>query len=266
MPTFNKFGKTYLGQGRKRKRDEFEVVVPSSQPVFKKRKIAYEVPDNSPAWNMVIPRGLQVEKKGVDTTISGTGLPETTSTNAGIYPLNLIQQGTGSWNRIGRKTKLKSVRIQGNISNSYVMANGDNAGNIVRCILVWDKQPSGNALPTFETIFGVTDQSGTESCTIYSPPKYDTMDRFRVLKDWKEEFVVYVQPLANADSTVEYRDIDCYLKLGDLESVYSGQSNPMTIADINSGALYFILRAQTNSATTSQASVALNARVRFIDP
>lgn len=253
------FHKKYIKPGLKRKSPDY--VVESSQPSqYKKRKISYEVPDNSPAWNMVIP-----EKKGVDTQIVSLGIVATTSTNAEITALNLIQPGTGSWNRIGKKTKLKSVRVVGYVQNSYNMTTGDLVGNVLLMALVWDKQPSGNAIPNFDQIFGYTNQSGTENSTIYSPPKYDNMDRFRVLKRELIEFIPKAPPLASGDFVNEYRAIDCYLKLNNLESVYSGQSNPMTISDISTGALYLVLRCQENSTSTSVGTCALTCRVRYTD-
>ena len=165
-------GKYNYSKGRGMKRGQVDY--PSSGGVYintsKKRKI-YDVPDDSPAWNMPIPRSLKGEKKGCDTQVVQPTITNTTSTNADIYCLNLIQQGTGSWNRIGRKTMLKSVRIKGKFTNTFQMASGDVAGNVIRMILVWDKQPSGNALPSFETIFGTTTQTGTESSNVFAPPK-----------------------------------------------------------------------------------------------
>jgi len=99
------------------------------------------------------------EKKGVDTSIALTPVIATTNTNASSFVLNLIQAGNGSWNRVGRKVHLKSLRLRGHLRWLY----GNNAGtnnldaNAVRMVVVWDKQPSGGAIPTFDAIFGKTD-------------------------------------------------------------------------------------------------------------
>lgn len=252
------------GRGMKRGSPDY----PSSGGVYvntsKKRKL-YEVPDDSPVWNMPLPRSLKGEKKGLDTAVTQPIITNTTSTNADIYPLNLIQQGSASWNRVGRKTQLKSVRVKGRLTNTFNMSTGDVVGNVTRMALVWDKQPSGNAIPNFDAIFGTTTQTGTESSNVFAPPKYDNMDRFRILKDETFDFLPKCQPLANSDFVNEHIGIDCYLMLSDLESVYQGQSNPMTISDISSGALYLVLRAVENTATTSIAQADLNIRVRYSD-
>ena len=127
------------------------------------------------------------EKKGVDTAIGPiTTVLSTTNTNGDCFVLNLVQQGAGSWNRVGRKIHLKSLKycIEGNLV-ATPSGGGQLSGSDLRIVLVWDKQPSGNAIPTFDEIFGRTIQDGTESCQFIDPPRYDNMDRFKVLRDKK---------------------------------------------------------------------------------
>ena len=57
--------------------------------------------------------------------------------------------------------------------------------------------------------------------------------------------------------------VDEYVKLNNLESVYSGQSTPMTIADISTGALYFVARSQL--VTASSITIDAIARLRYKD-
>jgi len=216
-------------------------------------------------------RSAVMEKKGMDTAISlaSGSVTNTTNDNSASFVLNLIQQGAGSWNRVGRKVTLKSLRIQGQIQcNIYPSAtSGILVDNIVRMVVVWDKQPSGAAIPRFDDIFGVTAQDGTESCpNIYCPPRYDNMDRFRVLRDICYEFDPESSVTTGTiNGTLKSVHVDEYLKLSDLEVVFSGQSSPMTIADISSGALYCYFRAFNNTATSNQALLAANARIRYTD-
>jgi len=209
------------------------------------------------------------EKKGMDTDISVLSIVSTTNTNANISVLNLVQQGAGSWNRVGRKIHAKSVRIKGfvNFASAPVLATGILSQCSFRMILVWDKQPSGSAIPSFDTIFGITAQDGTESCPdITCPLRYDNMDRFRVLKDW---FIsppsIPLAATGTAPNTIQAVNFDEYTKLPMLESVYSGQSQPMTIADVSTGALYVIMRQTSNSGSTSQATFDGIARLRYRD-
>lgn len=205
------------------------------------------------------------ELKGMDTLIDYPTIASTTGTNDQITTLNLIQAGTGSWNRIGRKSTLKSVRLTGWVTVNHYRTAGDWQPNIVRLILVWDKQPAGAAEPLFSDIFGQTSQAGTETSTWWNQPKYDTMSRFTVLKDWTYESTAEAGVAADADVFRRNFHVDCFVRLPNLETTFSGQSSPMTIADINNGALYFIARTRINIGTSTDANLTLQSRVRYLD-
>jgi len=207
--------------------------------------------------------------KGVDADISQS-IIATTSTNSGIDVLNLIQPGSGSWNRIGRKTVVKSVRVKGNLLWSIVPTFATGAGGVsssVRGVLVWDNQPTGT-IPTFDTIFGSTLQAGTEQVTsIFDPVKYDGMERFRVIREWTWDCPPPPVPSFGTGPNFQCSlALDEYIKMpgGGLVSNYSGQSAPQTIADIASGALYLIWRVSTSNSATSCTLDAM-ARVRYYD-
>lgn len=94
---------------------------------------------------------------------------------------------------------------------------------------------------------------------------HGTLFRFKVIRDCKH----YVNPpswdeTGGSDYTIQ---IDEYIKLKGLSTNYSGQSAPMTIADINSGALYVYFRALFNSAgvNTILVSGTTTARLRYTD-
>lgn len=207
------------------------------------------------------------EKKGMDTAISFAQINSTVNDNSGMIVLNLIQQGAGSWNRVGQKVNLRSIRIRGDIGHQQTtgVATGLTQGQTVRCVVVWDKQPSSGTIPQWQDMFGFTAQDGTEGTSMYAPIRYDNMDRFSILRD-----VTYdPQPGAksgNPDVVTYYNTIDEYIRLGDRECVFSGQSNPMTIADISSGAIYFCVRAKINNVNTVQSFINnMTARLRYTD-
>jgi len=222
----------------------------------------------APVGIAAVRRAQMGEKKGMDTDLALTGVINTTNTNANIFIANLVQQGAGSWNRIGRKIHTKSLRIKGHIQiqSTPVVATGVMLNNSVRMVVVWDQQPSGAAIPTWDTIFGITAQDGVESCPDFTcPPKYDNMDRFRVLLD--RTYVAtpnFVTSTGSGPSNIQYVPVDEYIKLGGLESVFLGQSAPMTIADISTGALYVGFRSMNNSAGNT-ANTDLVSRLRFVD-
>lgn len=200
------------------------------------------------------------ELKSVDFNVNlalGSVL-STTNTNAGIAVCNLIQPGTGSWNRIGKRITMKSIRYRFVLLNICDLSIG-NRNNTIRVTLVHDKQSSGNAIPSFNEIFGVTDQAGTESTSSFLDPlRVDNTSRFNVIRD---------DVVASDNNGIEWEGImDRYVSLKGLVTTYNGQSAPQTIADISSGALYLVFRGETNAAPSGQWIVQNSTcRLRYYD-
>jgi len=202
------------------------------------------------------------EKRGLDTDIDLGSMITTTNTNANIFVLNLIRTGNGPENRNGKKVNLESVRLKGNMNYSVTAGATSFIGVNVRMCLVWDKQPSG-VLPVFSTIFGRTVQDGTESSEYLDPPRYDNQDRFKVLLDKQFEFTPSAVATGAGIQTVVF---DEFVRLDGLTTIFSGASTPMTIADISTGALYLVFRANNNSANGTCFNEAGIARLRYRDP
>lgn len=209
--------------------------------------------------------------KGMDTNIGTLGalVLATTNTNGQILPLNLIQPGTASYNRIGRKVKLRSVRLEGTIEWRYTdNASGLYGGNVLRYTLVWDKQPSG-AIPTFADIFGQTSQNATETAAWNDHLRFDNTERFTVIRDKK----IVCNPMSNPQSTgagadfvFQRKTFKAYVKLPEMcITNFSGQSSPCTISDISSGALYIIYRAFKNDSDNAFEVITSHARLRYVD-
>jgi len=220
-----------------------------------------------PSYSVPLPRFGEV--KGMDTDLTLNPIINSTNTNGSSFVLNLIQQGAGSWNRVGRKTHINSIRIKGafNWITVPTFATGSTLTNLVRMTVVWDKQPSGAAVPTFDAVFGITAQDGTESCPdITNPPRYDNMDRFVVLREKTiHQPTTPIPSFGTGPSTTVICELDEYIKVPRLESVYSGNSSPMTIADISTGAVYVYFRAFYNTAGTVIVFFDGIARLRYTD-
>jgi len=217
----------------------------------------------------VVPRQRFGEVKGVDTLLTLTPIIASTNTNGSIQVINLIAPGSGSFNRIGRKAYLKSLRIKGYLDAAItsVAASSDLSGGVVRMVVVWDRQPSSGAIPNFNDIFGVTDQAGTESSTIMAPIRYDNMDRFKILKECTWDFNPEAISPNAGDVLNMQKAFDEYVKLSGQETVFSGQTATQTIADISTGALYIVWRSSINTAGTFIAGVNSQtfARLRYTD-
>ena len=192
--------------------------------------------------------------KGVDVSLSLSPIIFSTNTNGSAFLLNGIAPGSASFNRVGRKATLKSLRIKGGVVFTFTpSAAGVVPPNSVRMVVVWDKQPCSGAIPTFETIFGVTAQDGTETSNVNAPLKYDNMARFQVLKDRSIDCPTVAGNVATTATVSQYITVDDFMSLGNRVSTYSGQSAPCTTADISTGALYVYFRAQDNTAGATQA-------------
>jgi len=211
-----------------------------------------------------------LELKGVDTALNDTDVLDTTNTNGSIIAVNLIAPGTGSYNRVGRKIKMKSLRIFGTALCEYgLQATTNNfLGSSMRILVVYDRQPSGT-LPTFATICGHTDQAGNEASGVLDPIRYDNMSRFKILRDVKLDCHPAINPSTGGSENVVQAPFtfDEFIDLRGLETVYSGQSATCTIADVSSGALYVIYRATRNVALTAEWEVFTTsfARLRYHD-
>jgi hypothetical protein len=219
--------------------------------------------------------------RGLDTELgdfTDAELLKGTDTNGACDVLNLVQTGNGSWNRNGRKISLKSVRIRGTFMTSIAAqaTTGVIAEQVIRMVVVWDAQPSGNAIPTFDTIFGRTVQDSTESCKFLDSLRYDNTDRFRVLRDcvYNVGTTFHNAEGGTLDENHIRTPFDEFIDLKNRTTVFSGQSAPMTIADISSGALYVYYRALHHngetpgpdaSAITTSVGSHSYARLRYYD-
>lgn len=114
--------------------------------------------------------GSSEEVKFFDTTNTGTALATTgVITNSS---LNLIPQGILENNRIGRKCTIKKIQFRGVIQfNSSTTESGE----VVRIMVVWDKQANG-AAATITDILETADEKSFNNLS--------NKNRFVTLKDW----------------------------------------------------------------------------------
>jgi len=214
-----------------------------------------------------VPENNRGELKGVDTLINGVllGNPNVTTNASGIC-LNLIQTGSGYWNREGRKIQLKSLRIKATIDYAaYPIGTSIGAMNI-RVVVVYDKSPNGGTLPKFEDIFSHTNQVGTAATLWNSPQSFKSMQRFTILRDKVYDFdpASYV---ATTGGELEMTEtVDEYIKLNGYDTIYASTTNPATIADVYSGGVYLYAIASwaTNDSTTTFDPSSM-CRLRYYD-
>lgn len=211
----------------------------------------------------------KMEKKGMDTIVGDIAriIPDVTTTAPLMYVLNLVQEGTGSYNRIGRKIALDSIRIR--IRWVCNIATNDASTilpeNLLRFVIVWDRQPDG-VNPTWDDVFQDIQGNGTTVFGIMTQPRYSSMSRFTILRDHFATAKVQAVGTATVDTTSVTGMWEDYIKLGKRECTYKGTTNPMLLPSINSGALYLMTGA-ASAAVNNQAimSPSSSIRLRYYD-
>jgi len=130
-------------------------------------------------------RRMRPEKKIVD--IEFDQLPFSSALNL-VY-FNFIQEGSGFWNRIGRKICMKSLYLTGfiarNNTNGAVLPEDYN-----RIIVFYDRQANG-ANVTLANLLLTTDQAGATTTTPFSGINMNNRERFLILMDRR----IYTPPV-----------------------------------------------------------------------
>lgn len=198
------------------------------------------------------------------------------STTGGASSLcvNAIRQGTGFYERIGRKVTCRSLQITG-VLNASAEVDADSAPDAVtvRMVVVYDRQPN-QSMPAFNQIFASHSNMGeVNTSTVFSPLNLTQASRFRILKDKVYNLNPTIPgPVDGAASAMLFREktVKEYIKLPNLETVYestvSGETVP-GVAQISSGAIYVFMRCSVPAElvdTKAQFSNS-NFRLRYDD-
>lgn len=209
-------------------------------------------------------RSIAMEKKGVDTEINTGPVTTNTASSANAFTLNTPQQGSGYWQRVGRKIHLESLRIKGSILNIFDQGlTVSGASAVCRMVVVWDKQSSGGL--QFDGIFGHTNNLGTESSDILDPISFDQMERFVILRDKVWECNPPSISNAEADDSLRTNTyFDEYIDLKGKVTTFDNSTSPGAVADIASGAIYVYFRV-SNSTNMDTFIENAHARLRYRD-
>ena len=179
-----------------------------------------------------------IERKNIDDSAAKWTTTVATWT---ITVLNDVAQGTTAITRLGRKILMKSVLVQGTLTNSSGQG---------RILIVYDRQANGAAPAATDVL---------TSNTIMAIQNLDNRDRFIILADIfpyaQDETLAAGNNGSGSGGIMAYKR---YIKCN-LETIYGG--NAGTIADINSGSL--LMLTNCNGGTVAGESGIV--RVRFVD-
>lgn len=183
-----------------------------------------------------------VEYKNLDSQIVDGATPVGTGMS-GLGVFNLIAQGPGNQQRIGRKAVMRSMYYRLNMAN---VAGSSGQVNAVRVVVVFDRAFNGT-LPALADVFSPTTDFNAMM-------NLNNADRFLVVSD-----EVYQSSAGGVSAGLgEPTFGKCYKKMA-LETIFKGTG--ATAADIATGALIgYIAQNATGGATFN-----FNVRTRYTD-
>ena len=193
----------------------------------------------------------------------------TSNNNDNFCLLNPIQEGPAAHQRIGRDIKMKSVRITGIAKcESRTTESGSNYfGNCLRMVVIYDETP-GDTFPDWNTVFEGVGPGGGIHSNQWAQPSIQNGERFTVLRD----ITFYAAPMAALGAGGFYTNfvhIDEYIKLKDARTRFKSTAAPITTANIGTGALYLVWRAEKDDypvSTSWYIQPNMFSRIRYYDP
>lgn len=180
---------------------------------------------------------LSPELKNIDTIISGLSVPVATIFTIPRL-LNGLAPGTGSNQRVGRKTVAKSIFLRMNMSGSNV------GPSQTRVVIFYDRQTNGVAPIALDVI---------QTETFVGLAQMANSERFLILMD---EITDSRQSSALNISLKRY--IKCKL-----ETIFTGTAG--TVADIITGGIFIMFANNADATIGATTVVDYQARVRYID-
>lgn len=156
------------------------------------------MPRNTKQRTMIVPRPptpTYSTFKRPQPTNSAVDTPELKSTDSAFlvmipgpigapaeYVINDIDQGSGPFQRIGRKIFLKSYKITGSLQFNPGLGAGTVPDQIVRMNIIYDRQPNG-LVPAWGDVFAGYDKLGAVTTTTYQNTNPNNRDRFTIFED-----------------------------------------------------------------------------------
>lgn len=205
--------------------------------------------------------GFKPEVKSIDIPFANYPFREP-ATASSIQLLNGVQVGAGFNTRVGSRIEMKNLHVRGFVNNKAT-----SAVSFGRMLIVYDRQPNGVVF-VIADLLKSRDNVGTAATTGSSEINLDNRDRFIIVRN--EQF--YFPPVTNTAGVLtngpsfpgqtERYDVNLFIPLAGLVTLYNGTSNPAVIGDINSGALFAVFVSQTVD-NTWQAG--LGFRLRYKD-
>lgn len=165
-----------------------------------------------------------------------------------IHHLNIIAQGTSTSERVGKRIKLKSFQIRGEVQSGSTTKFTRGSW-----FLVYDKRPRG-VLPIITDII--------DAANANAMAKDINTGRFRILKRKNYAFAGPGDGAAGLQSAKSVYAVDAYVDLKLKPTIYMADGVG-TIADTEQGALYIVFVG--NHSGSAGANFDGQVRLRYVD-
>lgn len=215
-----------------------------------------------------------VEIKTVDINLAQAAFSPiiaTYNTNGSALLLNPTQEGSGDYQRTGKRINMKSLRVRGNlcmISTGPGSVAGEIGNAVTRIVIVYFRE-FHNVIPDWNAVFQGITQDGVKTSTLNSNLGPAAMGSVAVLSDKTYHNLPVTQGYYASTKYVANVPFDEYIDLGGIAATYYGTANPITMANFASGAIVMYARAQEDGTApgTSQSSIYRDSysRLRFTD-
>lgn len=235
---------------------------------FKSSKASQGVIGRSPATRGSRTGGYEIKSVDMPAIAAGADfLAKALTTTATFDLLNGIQEGASFYNRIGRRTHMKSIHVTGQVVPSANTTAGTN--EYIRIMLIYDRQPNGS-FPAIADLLLDYGNDGTTFTTSLSKMNMNNVERFAILRDKRVCLVSNEQTAITGQyatlGTDSQNDVNWFVPLKDLETHYKSTTNPAAIGDVATGALYLVTFGSVAAAGNASGYVLnYNARLRFVD-
>lgn len=234
--------------------------------VFKKPRLARMGTQARMPMVRAVPAARNVGARAEVKTVDLAAATYTLNTTAVFTPINIIQEGPGFNQRVGRKVMLKSLHLTGYLSSSGNVTT--NTSEYTRILLVYDRQPNG-AVPTLADVLQDVTFNGTTSTGAISGLNMNNSERFLIIRDSRffspsngNAAALSDQVASNIDYTVNKCNLNEFCRLNNLQTHYQASAGAVT--DISSGSLLLITFG--NVAPGSEGYAAhLKLRLRYHD-
>lgn len=209
--------------------------------------------------SMPRPMAILPANKAVDIPSSVLTL----NTTASATLLNGVAQGAAFYQRLGNRFAMRALLLKLNI---YPLRTSTQVNEMIRLLLVYDRQANG-AAPTYSDIIQARDSAGGTTSNILDSPNVDKKSRYQILWDWWQpaSTMTVTGPVitnpgvqANAQTFKIQKLIPLPALLTQCDGATSG------IGDIETGSLYLFAVGSAASASEGWAAL-MTSRLFFYD-